>query len=131
MAGLRRQGFVPPTSGRGWAPLTRSGPPIAVNRSMQVRRAAFLLSLCLPAMAGAEDWPQFRGPDRSGISKATGLLRAWPEGGPRQLWTTPVAQGYAAPAICAGRVYFNDYDEKTSEWLVRCVLLADGQEQWR
>jgi len=87
--------------------------------------------MCLPGVAVAEDWPQFRGADRSGISSATGLLRTWPEGGPRVLWTTEMAQGYAGPAIVGSRVYFNDYDEKASEWLVRCLALADGKQQWR
>jgi outer membrane protein assembly factor BamB len=79
----------------------------------------------------AEDWTQFRGPDRSGISTATGLMRTFPEGGPKVLWTANVCQGYAGPAVFAGEVYFNDYDEKTSVWLVRCLSLTDGQEQWR
>lgn len=89
-----------------------------------------LVWLCCPALVAAEDWPQFRGANRDGISTATGLMRSWPEGGPRVLWSTEVCQGYAGPAIVGGRVYFNDYDQKKSEWLVRCLALADGEEQW-
>ena len=84
----------------------------------------------LPVASGA-DWPQFRGPARDGISKEIGLLRQWPKGGPKVLWTVPVAQGYAAAAIVAGRVYHHDYDEKTSEWRVYCRSLRDGKEIWR
>jgi len=87
------------------------------------------LGLAFPAVAG--DWPQFRGPDRDGTSTETGLLRAWPEGGPEVLWSTEVGQGYSAAAIHSGRVYFNDYDEATSEFLVRCLTLDDGKELWR
>ena len=79
----------------------------------------------------ADNWPQFRGPDRDSISKETGLLREWPDGGPKVLWTVEVCEGYAAAAIYDGRVYFNDYDKKAKEWLVRCVSLADGKELWR
>ena len=32
------------------------------------------------------DWPQWRGPERNGISTETGLLREWPKGGPKLLW---------------------------------------------
>lgn len=78
----------------------------------------------------AEDWPQFRGPARDGISRETGLLRQWPPGGPKVLWTVPVGQGYAGAAIVAGRVYHNDYDEKTNEWGVYARSLADGKEIW-
>ena len=60
-------------------------------------------SALLPAAPGS-DWPQFRGPDRNAISRETGLLRKWPAAGPKQLWSVPVAQGYAGAAIVAGRV---------------------------
>jgi ferredoxin len=54
-----------------------------------------LLALISAAAGEAASWPQFRGPDRNGISSETGLLRQWPEGGPRVLWTlqaTPVLE---------------------------------------
>jgi outer membrane protein assembly factor BamB len=81
--------------------------------------------------APADDWPQFRGPNRDGTSRETGLLRQWPAGGPRVLWTVPVGQGYAGAAIVSGRVYHNDYDEKTGEWAVYARGLADGKAIWR
>jgi outer membrane protein assembly factor BamB len=91
--------------------------------------AAGVASL-LPA-AQASDWTQFRGPDRNNISKETGLLRKWPAGGPKVLWSVPVTQGYAAAAIVGGRVYHHDYDEAKSEWCVNCRSLADGKLIWQ
>ena len=91
--------------------------------------AAGVASL-LPAAQGS-DWTQFRGPDRNGISKETGLLRKWPAGGPKVLWSVPVTQGYAAAAIVGGRVYHHDYDEAKSEWCVNCRSLADGKLIWQ
>ena len=38
------------------------------------------------APAAADDWPQFRGPDRVSISKEKRLLRSWPAEGPKLLW---------------------------------------------
>jgi outer membrane protein assembly factor BamB len=84
-----------------------------------------------PDAVRADDWPQFRGPNRDGISRETGLLRQWPEGGPTVLWTVPMTQGYSGPAIVDGRVYCNDYDEDASEWRVYCRDLRDGSEIWR
>ncbi len=81
--------------------------------------------------AAADDWPQFRGPNRDGTSKETGLLRQWPSAGPKVLWSVPVGQGYAAAAIVNGRVYHNDYDEKRGEWAVYARALADGKVIWR
>jgi outer membrane protein assembly factor BamB len=63
-----------------------------------------LLPLCL-ALAAA-DWPQFRGPDRSNVAPETGLLKSWPAGGPKLLWTFDQAGvGYAGPAIVGDRLY--------------------------
>jgi len=97
------------------------------------QRLCLAVLVCLlPGVAAvAADWPQFRGPDRSGISAETGLLRSWPEGGPEVLWSTPMGQGYSSAAIHGGKVYVNDYDEATSDFLVRCLNLADGKELWR
>lgn len=85
----------------------------------------------LSSRVRADDWPQFRGPARDGVSKETGLLRQWPAAGPKVLWTVPVGQGYAGAAIVAGRVYHNDYDEKKSEWSVLARSLADGKLLWQ
>ena len=92
--------------------------------------AAGVASL-LPAAPQGSDWTQFRGPDRSNISKEMGLFRKWPAGGPKVLWSVPVTQGYAAAAIVGGRVYHHDYDEAKSEWCVNCRSLADGKLIWQ
>ena len=95
-------------------------------------RTTFLILYLMPAAAAfGANWPQFRGPTRDGTSAETGLLRTWPDGGPEILWSTEVAQGYSAASIYDGRVYFNDYDEAKSEFLVRCLTLAEGEELWR
>lgn len=97
-----------------------------------LRVVALLLALALSdSPAAADNWPQFRGPHRDAISRETGLLREWPDGGPKVLWKLDVAEGYSAAAVYDGRVYFNDYDRKAHEWFVRCVSLADGSEFWR
>ncbi|MCD6393528.1 MAG: hypothetical protein J7M40_08470, partial [Planctomycetes bacterium] len=62
---------------------------------------AFGGSVCV-----AGDWPQFRGPDRSGISTETGLLTAWPEGGPKLLWQYQnLGKGYASVSVANGSIY--------------------------
>ena len=43
-----------------------------------------LLGMC--SLASAADWPQWRGPERNGVSKESGLLQEWPAGGPKLLW---------------------------------------------
>lgn len=97
---------------------------------MWIRRT--LLSLPILALAGlasAADWPQFRGPNRDGISRDTGLLKSWPQGGPKVLWTAPVGDGYSTVVVSGGRLFtmFNQggdemvvaYDAKTGKPLWR------------
>ena len=49
-------------------------------------------------------WPQFRGPRRDGVSEETGLLRSWPEGGPRLIWSVSgLGRGYSSPVVVSGR----------------------------
>ncbi len=52
------------------------------------------------------DWPQWRGPNRDGISKETGLLKQWPKEGPPLVWKTKGAGGgYSSFAIANGRLF--------------------------
>ena len=65
-----------------------------------------ILSLAVCALAGAADWPQWRGPERTGVSKETGLLKSWPKNGPPLLWTyKDLGIGYSGPAIVGNRLY--------------------------
>jgi outer membrane protein assembly factor BamB len=71
------------------------------------RIALVLLAGLLPLAAlHADDWPGWRGADRSGVSKETGLLKSWPKEGPNLLWTCREAGiGYSGPAIVGDRLY--------------------------
>ena len=77
-------------------------------------------------------WPQFRGPNRDGISPETqALLHAWTAAGPAELWSIDVGDGYAGAAVLNGRVYVMDYDRDRKQDALRCLSLADGREIWR
>ena len=82
-----------------------------------------------PADARAEDWPQFRGPNRDGISSETGLSRSWPESGPRELWRVPLGEGYSGISASGGRL-FTMYGRDRSEWIA-AFDAATGEEVWR
>ncbi len=52
------------------------------------------------------DWPQWQGPDRTGLSKETGLLHDWPASGPPLVWTAAgLGNGYGSVAIKGDRIY--------------------------
>jgi outer membrane protein assembly factor BamB len=86
--------------------------------------------LCAPALAArADDWPQWRGPDRSGVSKETGLLETWPKGGPKLLWTyRDAGLGYSHPAVVGDRLYLTG-GRGDSEYLF-ALGVKDGKEIW-
>lgn len=68
--------------------------------------AVAVLCILAASSARAADWPQFRGPDRDAISKETGLLAQWPEGGPSLVWkATGVGDGHSSVSVAGGRVY--------------------------
>ncbi len=82
------------------------------------------------ALPGA--WPQFRGSDRDGISRELlSWSTNWATLPPRQVWSIEVGEGYAGPAVLAGRVYLMDYDRDQQEDSLRCLSLADGADIWR
>jgi outer membrane protein assembly factor BamB len=82
--------------------------PVVVALVMLVAIALYI-SAAPPRSGFAPDesqWPQWRGSNRDGLSTETGLLKAWPEGGPRLLWTAKgCGKGYVAPAISQGVIY--------------------------
>ncbi len=76
------------------------------------------------------DWPQWRGVNRDDISRETGLLQAWPESGPPQLWTTDQAGlGYAGFAVVQDRVYTLGSAEE-GEFAI-CLNAQDGSVVWK
>ena len=100
-------------------------------RGNAVLAGKLLHSTGKPAAASGA-WPQFRGPDRDNISKAsTRLARSWEPGGLRELWATDVGDGYAGAAILNGRLYLMDYDVARKQNALRCLSTEDGAEIWR
>jgi PQQ-like domain len=82
-----------------------------------IQRTLLLISLvlCPLSSALAEDWPQWRGPDRTGVSKETGLLQSWPPNGPKLLWTfRDAGVGHSSMAVVGDRLYSmgSDWDGK-------------------
>jgi outer membrane protein assembly factor BamB len=96
------------------------------------RLAGLALLIAGPAFAadpGAFDWPQWRGPDRTGLSKETGLLKSWPEKGPTEAWRiTGLGDGYSTPSVSAGRIYV--MGTKEGEEYVICLDEKDGARIW-
>lgn len=96
-----------------------------------MRRSALpvVLATLITLPAAAADWPQWRGPDRTNLSAETGLLSAWPAGGPSLAWkATAIGDGVVPVAVAGGRVYLTGYRDG-SEYLI-ALAEADGKKVW-
>jgi outer membrane protein assembly factor BamB len=94
----------------------------------KAKLATILVALSVTTLA-AEDWPGIYGPRRDQTSKQKGLLRTWPQGGPKVLWTVPLNAGFGGPAVSGGNVYLLDRDEAVGDKL-RVFDLSSGKELW-
>jgi outer membrane protein assembly factor BamB len=85
----------------------------------------------VPAGRAAGTWPGFRGAARDNIAREAGALAAeWPSGGPRVVWSVPLGDGHAMPALAGGCLYLLDYDEARGGDALRCLNADTGQERW-
>jgi outer membrane protein assembly factor BamB len=77
----------------------------------------------------ADDWPQWRGPNRDGISKEKGWKAKWPEGGPKRLWEGSVGIGLSSFSVSQGSVFtMGNVDEKD---IVFCFDAETGKVKWK
>jgi outer membrane protein assembly factor BamB len=88
----------------------------------------FALAGQVMAQAGA-NWPQWRGPNRDGVSKETGLLKQWPAEGPPLLWKASGAgRGYSSFSVANGRLYTMGL--RGDREFVIAFDVANGKEAW-
>jgi len=91
--------------------------------------SSVLASRCSKDPQDTTDWPQYLGPHRNSISDQKGLLRSWPEKGPKVLWTAGLGTGFGGAVIRDGKVYVLDRDDEVGDY-IRCYDLANGKELW-
>lgn len=92
-------------------------------------RPLLLAALALVVSAPASDWPQFRGPERNGISAEDDWTHTWPTEGPKKLWSAKVGTGFSSLSISGGKLYTqgNDQDQDS----VTCLDAVTGAPAWR
>lgn len=89
----------------------------------------FVVCLLVSSIAGAADWPQFRGSARAGIGSEEDLLSAWSEGQPTVVWHRSIGTGYSAVTVIGDRLYTMSADE--SHEYVLCLDAAKGKTIWK
>jgi outer membrane protein assembly factor BamB len=109
-----------------------------VNRSLWSATApwtfATAIALCTARLGGQApapntDWPQWRGPDRTGISRETGLLKQWPPSGPAALWSgAGLGEGYGSIAVKGNQLFVQGLKGRDS--VVTSLGRTDGKTIW-
>ena len=83
----------------------------------------------ISTLCQADDWPQWRGPRRDGLSPETGLLQQWPQGGPALAWrATGLGEGFSSVSVVGDRIYTTG--DKGDVCYVHGLNRADGKLLW-
>jgi outer membrane protein assembly factor BamB len=75
-----------------------------------------------------QDWNQYRGPERNGISSETGWLADWPKSGPTTKWKADIGTGFASMAVVDGKVYALGHSKDQDH--VYCLDAETGEVVW-
>lgn len=79
----------------------------------------------------ADDWPQWRGPQRDGVWREKHIVKRFPEEGLKRKWTVPIGPGYSGPVVADHRVLVTDrVTEPTQKERVHCVDMRTGDVSW-
>ncbi len=103
------------------------------RRRIHPRALSCAVAFALGSAAGlfaesvSDEWPQFRGPNRDGISRESGLLDPWPESGPREVWRVPIGEGFSGISVAQGRIFTMYADVPAEEAASEEALAEEGQ----
>jgi outer membrane protein assembly factor BamB len=94
--------------------------------------------LSLQSSSRADDWPQWGGPKRDLVWRESGIVQTLPKpdanGFLPRVWSTPLGEGYAGPAVANGRVFVMDMIEKRDrrgKERVQCLDANTGKVLWK
>jgi outer membrane protein assembly factor BamB len=99
-----------------------------MNRTTLV--STLIVVIALAVGSEGADSPRFRGPAGDGVFLEAGLLKKWPEGGPKLAWSkTGLGPGYSSAVVVDGTVYITGMDDQDQGQLYAFGL--DGSLKWK
>ncbi|MCE9518646.1 MAG: PQQ-like beta-propeller repeat protein [Verrucomicrobia bacterium] len=90
--------------------------------------AMIIVGAAFALFARADDWPQFMGPGRDGVSHETALNINWSKKPPTILWKANVGLGVSGASVVGGVVYSFGYEDGKDK--LRCLEAATGKPVW-
>lgn len=83
------------------------------------------------ASSRADDWSQWRGTNRDGVWRETGIIEAFDKPQLDIVWRAKIGGGYSSPSVAGGRVYVTDRLTKpTQVERVHCLDQKTGRSLW-
>src|SRR5262249_44645460 len=110
----------------------------SIRRECLMRRTvcfASLATVAFSAFAAATDnggnawWPQFRGPNSSGIGEGKPPVQFGP--GKNVIWKGPVGPGLSSPIVWKERIFLTEYDRDKKQFTTLCIDRRTGKTLWR
>ena len=123
--GAPRRGIVISAQARGGTDVRR---PSRLRQGGRKSAAIILFAVAAAQAVSAQDWPQWRGPNRDGAVGSFTEPKAWPE----QLklkWKVKVGIGHSSPVVSGRRIYFLSREGENE--VVRAIDLATGKRLWQ
>ena len=101
-----------------------------VTKKLMLAIGIWLLACgCVPLEHYTPDWPQWQGLERNGLSKETGLLKEWPEEGPKLLWSAEgIGSGFSSLSIANGVLYITGTVDNVE---ILSAYDLDGNLKWK
>ena len=96
------------------------------NRTLSVITACALVAGLHGARA--QDWPQWRGPNRDAKAASFTAPKSWPKE-LTQKWKVTVGEGVATPSLAGDKLYV--FARQEGQEILRCLDAATGQELWQ
>jgi len=96
---------------------------------MQLFHSLSIVSILLAGTAMA-DWPQFRGPNSSGIGNGTSVPAEFGPG-KNELWNRPLAAGHSSPCIVGDSIFLTTFDRDQGQVGIVCLARESGQVRWQ
>jgi len=98
------------------------------NANRTVALVLSCIAVTAALRAGAQDWPQWRGPNRDGKADGFKAPKTWPKE-LTQKWKVPVGFGDATPALVGGKLFV--FSRQEADEITRCLDAATGKEEWQ
>jgi len=107
---------------------------MSLTRKVSQRLTVILSSAAIwigASLVHADDWPQWRGPNRDGVWRETGIIEKFDKPQLDIEWRAEIGPGYSGPTVANGRVYVTDRQtEPTQVERVLCFRATDGKPLW-